>query len=122
MADEEAIFVDLLSDELQLRLLTEHEALRSLLNTVRQQLDANSLDIDELAKLAALWRAHIRWEERHLYPYLETHVSPDELQVIGDRLRQNVHDALCSVTPDHLGTVDEISQARSQTNSIDGDT
>lgn len=106
-ADEEALFVDLLSDELRLRLLSEHEALRSLLDSVRQQLDATSLDIDELAKLATMWRAHIRWEERHLYPYLETHASPDALQLIGDRLHHHVRGASCSVMPDRLGTEDE---------------
>ncbi len=98
MADEETLLVGLLSDEWQLRLLADHEALRSLLDSVRQKLGAASVDMGELAKLALTWRAHIRWEERHLFPYLEMHASPDKLQLVGDRLRQHVHGEACSMT------------------------
>ena len=107
MADEETLLVDLLSDELRSRLLADHEALRSLLDSVRQKLGAASVDIGELAKLAAMWRAHIRWEERQLFPYLETHAPPEKLQLVGDRLRQNVHGdgEACSMTPRHTAEV-----------------
>lgn len=97
MADEEILLADLLSDELKSRLLAEHEALRSLLDSVREKLAADSVDLDELTQLAVTWRAHIRWEERHVFPYLETHAPPDKLQLIGDRLKQTGHDAACSL-------------------------
>ena len=105
MANEETLFVGLLSDELQSRLLADHEALRSLLDSVRRKLGTASVDMGELAKLASTWRAHIRWEERHLFPYLQMHASSDELQLVGDRLSQIAPGDACSMTSRHLAGV-----------------
>ena len=83
---EETLLLDLLSDALRSRLLAEHSALRSHFYSVLQQLDSGEFDNDELVKLTTLWRAHIRWEERQLFPYLETHASTGDLASIGESL------------------------------------
>ena len=88
MADEETLLLGLLSDALRSRLLAEHDTLRSLFCSLDDMLDSNgSLTIDDLASLGTTLRAHIRWEERVLFPHLQSHVSTDALRFIGDRLR-----------------------------------
>ena len=83
---EETLLLDLLSDALRSRLLAAHSALRSQFDSVLQQLDSGEFDKDELVNLATLWRAHIRWEERQLFPYLETHATTGDLSSIGESL------------------------------------
>ncbi len=76
MADEETLLLGLLSDALRSRLLAEHDTLRSLFCSLDDMLDSNgSLTIDDLASLGATLRAHIRWEERVLFPHLQSHVT-----------------------------------------------
>ncbi len=88
MAEEEQLLLDLLSGDLRSRLLAEHDTLRSLFCSVDDQLDSGGPSaLDDLASLAATLRAHIRWEERVLFPHLQTHVSPEELRSLGNRLR-----------------------------------
>ena len=88
MAEEEQLLLDLLSGDLRSRLLAEHDTLRSLFCSLDDQLDSGRpFALDDLATLAATLRAHIHWEERVLFPHLEAHVSPEELQSLGDRLR-----------------------------------
>ena len=87
MADEETLLLGLLSDALRTRLLAEHDTLRSLFCSLDETLESNGpLAIDDLANLVATLRAHIRWEERILFPHLQSHVSAEELRFIGDRL------------------------------------
>ena len=88
MADEETLLLGLLSDALRSRLIAEPDTLRALFCSLDDTLDSNGpLAIDDLVSLAATLRAHIRWEERVLFPHLQSHVSTDELRLIGDRLR-----------------------------------
>ncbi len=88
MAEEEQLLLDLLSGDLRSRLLAEHDTLRSLFCSVDDQLGSGGpVALDDLASLAATLRAHIRWEERILFPHLQTHVSPEELRSLGNRLR-----------------------------------
>ncbi|MCH7685233.1 MAG: hemerythrin domain-containing protein [Planctomycetes bacterium] len=88
MAEEEQLLLDLLSGDLRSRLLAEHDTLRSLFCSLDDQLDSGGpFALDDLASLAATLRAHIRWEERVLFPHLQTHVSPEELRSLGNRLR-----------------------------------
>ena len=88
LAEEEQLLLNLLSGDLRSRLFAEHDTLRSLFCSLDNQLDSGGpFARDDLATLAATLRAHIRWEERVLFPYLEAHVSPEELPSLGDRLR-----------------------------------
>ena len=105
MAEEEQLLLDLLSGDLRSRLLAEHDTLRSLFRSLNDQLDSNGpLAIDDLASLAATLRAHIRWEERVLFPHMQSHVSTDELRSIGDGLRGRTdpEDANCDGFDDNV--------------------
>ncbi len=107
MAEEEQLLVDLLSGDLRSRLLVEHDTLRSLFCSLDDTLDSiGPLAIDDLANLMATLRAHIRWEERVLFPHLQSHVSKDELQFIGDRLRGRkvCEDAYCDAFDDNVSS------------------
>ena len=104
MADEESLLLGLLSDALRSHLLAEHDILRSLFCSLDDMLDSNGpLTIDDLASLGATLRAHIRWEERVLFPHLQSHVSTDALRFIGDRLRGRMasEDAYCDAFDDN---------------------
>jgi iron-sulfur cluster repair protein YtfE (RIC family) len=107
LAEEEQLLLDLLSGDLRSRLLAEHDTLRSLFRSLDDTLDSNgALAIDDLASLAATLPAHIHWEERVLFPHLQSHVSTDELRFIGDRLRGRKvsEDAYCDVFDDDVSS------------------
>ena len=107
MAEEEQLLLDLLSGDLRSRLLAEHDTLRSLFCSVDDQLGSGGpVALDDLASLAATLRAHIRWEERVLFPHLQSHVSTDELRFIGDRLRGRKvsEDEYCDVFDDNISS------------------
>jgi len=88
MSDEEHVLLDALPGAMRSRLLDEHGLLRLLLGSLDDRLDSGGpLALDDLASLVATLHAHIRWEERVLFPYLQCHVPPDELRSWGDRLR-----------------------------------
>ncbi len=89
MAEEEQLLLDLLSGDLRSQLLAEHDTSRSLFGSLDEQLDSGGpVVIDDLATLAATLRAHIRWEERVLFPHLQAHLSPAELRSVGDSLHE----------------------------------
>ncbi len=88
MADEEHVLLDALPGAMRSQLLDEHDLLRLLLCSLNDRLGSGGpLALDVLASLAATLHAHIRWEERVLFPYLQCHVPPDELRSWEDRLR-----------------------------------
>jgi len=100
MADEEHILLGALSGAMRSRLLDEHGLLRLLLCSLNDRLGSGGpLALDDLASLAATLRAHIRWEERVVFPYLQCHVPPEELRSWGDRLhgRQASDEASCDL-------------------------
>ena len=88
MAEEEQLLLDLMGGDLRSRLLAEHGTLRSLFCSLGDQIDSGGpLALADLASLAATLRAHIRWEERVLFPHLQTHVSPEELRSLASDIR-----------------------------------
>lgn len=89
MYDEEQLLLQFLSDPLRCQLLEQHEVLRWLFSTAESASHAGSaLAIDRLLHLADTLRTHIRWEERIVFPYLETHLLEEQLLWIGIALRQ----------------------------------
>ena len=106
MADEEHVLLDVLSSPLRSRLLDEHDRLRAQFCGLDNTLDpGRALALDDLASLAATLQAHIQWEERVLFSYIQSQVSPDELQSLGDRLhsRRASDAASCGLPTDrHL--------------------
>jgi iron-sulfur cluster repair protein YtfE (RIC family) len=83
--EEEELIFPLLpaSDELVQRALREHRQLEE---------DISCLGADDaagvrLAAIAALLEAHIRFEERALFPHIEQAAAPDDLQRAGIALQ-----------------------------------
>ena len=64
------------------RLLTEHEQLRALGATV----SAGQATLDEMHRLGEELTAHVRFEERELFPLLENHLDDARLTELGDQL------------------------------------
>ena len=106
MADEEHVLLDVLSSPLRSRLLDEHDSLRAQFRSLDNTLDlGRALALDDLASLAATSQAHIQWEERVLFSYIQSQASPNELQSPGDRLhsRRASDAASCGLPTDrHL--------------------
>ena len=85
MADEEALLLNLLNNELGSQLLSDHDALRSLFISVNSAIESDSaVELDTLANLAAMLRSHIRWEEREVFPYLQSQLPERALQALSE--------------------------------------
>ena len=89
---EEALFPHFEEEETQmLPYLSEDDSYRK--QTIREHQEIRSLvqlisgkgfnDIDPLLQLAHKIEAHIRFEERELFPYIETMLTIEELDAIG---------------------------------------
>ncbi|MCW5943434.1 MAG: hemerythrin domain-containing protein [Fimbriimonadaceae bacterium] len=74
--DEEALLGPLVGDDTRNRLVAEHRAIREL---------AESVATADLGRLGRLLDAHIRWEERELFPAIEASASEAELAALGRR-------------------------------------
>lgn len=72
-------------DELRKRTIAEHMEIRDL---VQQISNPAFSDKDALIKLAQKMEAHIRFEERELFPYIETSLPDTELDKIGQLIAQ----------------------------------
>lgn len=67
-------------DSYRVRTIEEHRQLREILNALA---DTQNHNEEYLLKLAAVLEAHIRFEERELFPYMEMLLSEDELEALG---------------------------------------
>lgn len=67
------------------RLLQEHDAIRSLV----QLLQKNNAEYTDIQKFADLLEAHIRFEERVLFPKTEALLTEEELNAFGAHLHQS---------------------------------
>jgi hypothetical protein len=80
MKSEESLLVDLLNAPLRTRLLAEHETMQLEFRSMGLALESKcELGIDDVRNLASLLRAHIRWEERVVFPYLQRHSTEQDL-------------------------------------------
>lgn len=83
---EEALLVPALErtegSELAVQMMGEHRALRRITEAMRAGTSAE----DALDRFATVLQAHIRFEEREVFPYLEQHLRPAALQTIGAQL------------------------------------
>lgn len=70
--------------ELAARMIDEHRALGALVDAMREPRQASS---DVVEPFAATLPAHIRFEERVLFPHLERRLDPATLEAVGDQLR-----------------------------------
>jgi len=86
--DEEHLLLPLMATtpmrELGQRMVDEHRSIRELVDRIVA--DSPSRE-ESLAQLPDVLSAHIRFEERELFPALESGVPEATLREVGDRLR-----------------------------------
>jgi hypothetical protein len=64
------------------RVLSEHVELRA----AGRRLAADGLDVEALRRLGALLEAHVRFEERELFPLIESRLDERSLRALGEEL------------------------------------
>jgi len=82
--NEEKVLVPFLpaGDELVQRMLQEHKAIREVIPT------GSDMPLSKIGLLARLLHDHIRFEERDLFPHIESKLSQTELDDIAGKLNQ----------------------------------
>lgn len=82
--EEEILFAPLPDDEMVIKAFEEHVAIKqgveALYTSPEQEL------WEELAKFVDLLDKHVRYEERQLFPHLETVLTGPQLDIIGRQL------------------------------------
>lgn len=77
--DEERLLAPLMTESEHCRLLSEHRQLRQLAAAAHEAGKATGLDSAFLGELGRLLHDHIRWEERQLFPALESRLDSSQL-------------------------------------------
>jgi len=98
-ADEEILLFDQLpkEDALCQRARREHHEIRDLIAGIT----GGEEDVSLFAKLADAVEAHVRFEERELFPYLEQQIPAGKQREIATELALN-HDGFIEVWNDHF--------------------
>ena len=79
--EETLLFVMLAAnDTLRLQAEADHAAIQNKVAALQPVAEVTTLQLQEFASLL---EAHIRFEERTLFPYLEKEIPPEELERIG---------------------------------------
>lgn len=85
--EEEEIIFDHFPDEMTLRAVDEHIALRRLFEEIISRAGEDDEQVAGLlSSLAEKLDSHVRFEERELFPYLEKKLNEKELSRIGNAL------------------------------------
>lgn len=82
--EEETLFA-VHNDELVDRALKEHTEIRAEIKALKNP-DLEKEIPEHLIKIADMVTAHVRFEERELFPHLEKILSPEEMKKIGHEL------------------------------------
>lgn len=90
--EEETLF-SFYNDELIDRALSEHTLIRQTINQIK--LATNEITLTtHLATIAELVTNHVRFEERLLFPHLETILTEEQLENIGHTLQEMLEEPL----------------------------
>lgn len=81
--EEEQLLFNKIQDPLNQQAITEHKGLQSVADEI-----TGPATLKNLNTFADLLEKHIRFEERVLFPYLETIFPEEELQLIGEQLEK----------------------------------
>ncbi|MBA9075690.1 MULTISPECIES: hemerythrin domain-containing protein [Rufibacter] len=102
-AEEEWLLARLLPQdhEVRLRLEEEHRLLQKLIDLIQE---GSPLNRDLFKVLDRDLTDHIRWEERDLFPYLQTLVPAEELELAGKLLAHNHAPREDAFSPDFWNT------------------
>jgi len=82
--EEEILFAPVKKDEQVQKAIDDHEKIKEQVQTVLQSSGEEA--VRQLPVLADLVDAHVRYEERQLFPHLETALTATELEEIGRKL------------------------------------
>lgn len=94
--EEEELLFSVVKDDKVQRAIDDHRKIKSLINNLSlAELTERS---DQLSGLADTVDEHVRYEERILFPHLETELSDEQIELIGKQisdkpLRDNYEDA-----------------------------
>ena len=83
---EEELFLDLINQkDIKKQFTSDHLEIRTLINSIQNEKD----DLNDKAKLLSdLLKAHIKFEEKILFPWLQDNLSDNALKTIGDTLKR----------------------------------
>jgi hemerythrin-like domain-containing protein len=81
-ADEERLLIGLIAPGHERRLREEHAELARLAQEAPARAQSPDPQRDWTERLGKLLNDHIRWEERELFPAVETSASPETLEAI----------------------------------------
>ncbi|GGG12759.1 hemerythrin domain-containing protein [Pontibacter amylolyticus] len=89
--EEEVIVKRLLpkDDVNSIRLHEEHQLIAAIIELINEQ---KNLNTSLIATLQQDLTDHIRWEERELFPYLQTVADPEELADVGRLLEHDLQE------------------------------
>lgn len=82
--EEEELLFSTFTDEKVQKAIEDHKKIKSLINELAH-LDSNERT-DQLSGLADTVDEHVRYEERILFPHLETSLSEEQLESIGNQI------------------------------------
>jgi hemerythrin-like domain-containing protein len=71
--------------QIKKQMMADHHAFRGLIDDLEQ----NSARTDQIGEFADILNRHIRFEERQLFPFVETNTSQTELEKMGAFLRDH---------------------------------
>ncbi|MGN6165980.1 MAG: hemerythrin domain-containing protein [Flavisolibacter sp.] len=83
LEEEKILFAPVKDDQVQ-KAIDDHRKIERQVDTVLQS-PADKVS-EQLLQLAGLVDAHVRFEERELFPHLEKTLTPAQLEVIGEQL------------------------------------
>ncbi|WP_299701420.1 hemerythrin domain-containing protein [uncultured Pontibacter sp.] len=96
--EEEVILKRLLpkDDVNSIRLHEEHQLIQAIIGLINKQ---KNLNTSLVATLQQDLTDHIRWEERELFPYLQTVADPEELADVGRLLEHDLKEPVDEFLP-----------------------
>jgi hemerythrin-like domain-containing protein len=86
--EEEILFAPLVDEMVQKAIADHHQIKEQAEKVLKTSAEAV---YPELASLSEMVDAHVRYEERQLFPHLEQSLSPEQLTAIGRELQTKMH-------------------------------
>jgi hemerythrin-like domain-containing protein len=85
--EDEILFSDLRNDDKVRKAVEEHRQIEDQIDNLFKSFDEEKTG-DQLLNLANTVDAHVRYEERNLFPYLEKTLTEAQLEAIGLQLKE----------------------------------
>lgn len=82
--EEEEFLFKPVQDEIVQKAIDDHQNIKALINELID--DEKSATHDQFATLADMVDAHVRYEERILFPHIEEVLTTEQLEIIGKKI------------------------------------